>query len=101
MRQLNTVVQEHWNFQAGVTIIAAEGLGPTLPVQDNIEKILSRAGLGEEFWVQFGLKNVQCLHPDGSPKSCAGAGLKAANKHACFCIKTSCCFKEMEALPIF
>lgn len=44
--------------------------------------MLSRAGLGEEFQVQAdGLKSVQCLHPDGSPKSSAGAGLKAANKH--------------------
>lgn len=44
--------------------------------------MLSRAGLGEEFQVLAdGLKSVQCLHPDGSPKSSAGAGLKAANKH--------------------
>lgn len=62
---------------------------------------MSRAGLGEEFQVKAnGLKSVQCLYPDGSPKSCAGAGLNAANKHACFCIKTSCCFKEMEAVVL-
>lgn len=60
--------------------------------------MLSRAGLGEELQMQAdGLKSVQCLHPDGSPKCSAGAGLTAANKHTCFCIKTSCCFKEMEA----
>lgn len=64
--------------------------------------MLLRAGLGEKFQVQAdGLKSVQYLHPDGSPKGSAGAGLKAANKHSCFCLKTSCCFKEREALPIF
>lgn len=32
VREAETVIQEHWNFQAGVTVIVDEGPGPTLLV---------------------------------------------------------------------
>lgn len=60
------------------------------------------ARFGEHFQVQAdGLQSVQPPRPDGSSKSSAGAGLKAANKHMHFCIKTSCCSEELKSLPIF
>lgn len=63
--------------------------------------MLSGAEFGEDVQVQAdGLKSNQPPQPDGSPRSSAGAGLKAANKHTDFCIKTSCCSKELEALPV-
>ena len=45
------VIEKHCDFQAGVTIIAAEGPGPSLLLEGSRKEVLLGAGFGEDVQV--------------------------------------------------